>query len=98
MGSVCSNLIISELTDTKDNPFKVKWSSLCHVCLPRLSGNKSKILYKHDLTTLFQVAVIGNLKKPNTRRSSFYDINLDIPKAYTGTIAVTPMLKKDLLQ
>ena len=43
--------------------------------------------------------MIGNLKKKNsTKRSSYYDTNLDIPKAYSGALAVTPMLKKDFLQ
>ena len=32
------------------------------------------------------------------RRSSSYDINLDIPKVYSGTLAATLMLTKDLLQ
>ena len=54
------------------------------------------MLYKYDLTTPFQVAVIGNLKKPYTRRSSSYETNLDIPKAYSETLVVTPLLKKDL--
>ena len=54
------------------------------------------MLYKYDLTTPFQVAVIGNLKKPYTGRSSSYETNLDIPKAYSETLVVTPLLKKDL--
>ena len=41
---------------------------------------------------------VGNLKKPNTRRSPSYDANLNILKTYSGILAVTPMLKKDLLQ
>ena len=96
LGSVYSNLITIKLTDIKGNPHKVKCSSLCHVCLQRPSGNKLKMLYKYDLTTPFQVAVIGNLKKPYTRRSSSYETNLDIPKAYSETLVVTPLLKKDL--
>ena len=32
------------------------------------------------------------------RRFLSDDSNLDIPKAYNGKLAVTPMLKKDLLQ
>ena len=54
------------------------------------------MLYKYDLTTPFQVAVIGNLKKPYTRRSSSYETNLEIPKAFSETLVVTPLLKKDL--
>ena len=50
--------------------------------------------YQYDLTTTFQVAVTENLKNPYTRRSS----NLDIPKAYSGTQAVTPLLEEDLLE
>ena len=57
------NLITDKLKDIKGNPHKVKWSSLRHVCLQRPCGNKIKMLYKYDLTTLFQAAVIGNLKK-----------------------------------
>ena len=88
MGSVYSNLITSKQTDIKGNPHKVKGSSPRQVCLQRPSGNKLKMLYKYDLTTLFQVAVIGNLKKPYTRRSS-YETNLDIQKAYSVTLVVT---------
>ena len=64
LGSVYLDLITNKLTDIKGNPHKVKWSSLRHVCLQRPSGNKLKMLYKYDLTTPFQVAVIGNLKNP----------------------------------
>ena len=62
LGSVYSNLI------TKGNPHKVKWASLRHVCFQRPSANKINMLHKYDLTTQFQVAVTGNLKKLNTRR------------------------------
>ena len=64
LGSVYSNLITSKLTDIKGNPHKVKCSSLRHVCLQKPSGSKLKMLYKYDLTTPFQVVVIGNLKNP----------------------------------
>lgn len=43
------------------------------------------------MTTPFQVAVIKNLEKTP-------DTNLDIPKAYHGTLAATPMLKEEFLQ
>lgn len=56
------------------------------------------MLYKYDSTTPFQIAVIVNLEKPNIRRSSSNDTNLDIPNAYTETLAATSVLKKDLLQ
>ena len=56
------------------------------------------MLCKYHLTTLFKVAVTRNLKKPNSRRSSSYVTNLDIPKAYSGTLAATSMLKRELLQ
>ena len=92
------NLISNKLTDTKGIPHKVKWSSLHNVCLQRPSENKIKVLHKYNLKTPFQVAVTENLKKPNARRSSSNDTNLDISKPYSGTLAVTPMLKKGLLQ
>ena len=56
------------------------------------------MLYKYDSTTPFQVAVIVNLEKPNIRRSSSNDTNLDIPNAYPETLAATSILKKDSLQ
>ena len=80
------------------NSHKVTWSHLRHICLQRPCGNNFNMLCKYHLTTLFKVAVIRNLKKPNSRRSSSYVTNLDIPKAYSGTLAATSMLKRELLQ
>ena len=62
----------------------------------RPSDNKIKVLCKYDLSAPFQVAAIGNLKKKQIRRSSSYDSNLDVPKAYSGKLAVTPFSKRYL--
>ena len=57
------------------------------------------MLYKYDLTTPFQVAIIGSLKKPNTRKSSSaaFDTDLASPKACKDRLPVSQLLKKDLL-
>ena len=63
LGSVYLNSIISKLIDAKRNLHKVKWSSLRHLCLQIPSWNKIKMLYRYDLRTLFQAAVIGTAWK-----------------------------------
>ena len=98
LGSVYSNLIIRKTDRYQGQPSQSKLVKSASSLLTRPSRNKIKMLYNYDLTTPFPVAVMGNLKKPNTRRSWSYDTNLDIPKVCSGTLAVNPMLKKDLLQ
>ena len=99
VGTVFSKIINKKLADLGGKRVTVKWSKLRQVCLLKPTKHKVKMLYKYDLTTPFQVAVIGTLKKPSTRKSpsAVYDMNLAIPKAYKGRLPVSQLLKKDLL-
>ena len=99
LGNVFSNIINKKLTDLGGKHLTVKWSKLRQVCLFKPIKHKVKMLYKYDLTTPFQVAVIGSLKKPSTRKpsSAAYDMDLAIPKAYKGRLPVSQLLRKDLL-
>ena len=83
LATVFSNIINKKLTDLGGKRVTVRWSKLRQVCLFKPTKHKVKMLYRFDLITPFQVAIIGSLKKPSTRKSSSaaYDMDLAIPKA-----------------
>ena len=99
LGTDFSNIINKKLIDLGGKRGTVKWSQLRQVCLLKSTKHKVKIMYNYDLSTSFQVAVIGSLKKPSTRKSlsAVYDMNLAISKACKSRLHITQLLKKDLL-
>ena len=96
LGTVFANVINKILIDLGGKLVTVKWSKLCKVCLLKPTKHKVKMLYKYDLTTQFQVAVIGSLKKPSTRKSlsAVYNMDLAISEAYKGKISCQSVTKK----
>ena len=87
------------MTDLGGKHLTFKWSKLCQVCLLKPTKHKVKMLYKYDLTTPFQVTVIGSLKKSCTQKSlsAVYGMDLAIPKEYKVRLPVSQLLKKVLL-
>ena len=95
MSFIYSNLINNKLTDTRDKSHKVNWLSFSDVYLQRLCGYKM-MLYKCNLTRLFQSAMIRNLKNP-IQQGHHLVIKSDIPKTSSRILTVNTVLKKDLL-